>query len=72
MVKMDCSLGKLMEISSTLFDEQEVDKHDAYDIKGIYAKMKGVSSYTSKKYKRENEKIIFDRLKNWVLLVILW
>jgi hypothetical protein len=70
MAKMNCSLGELMDISSTLFDEQEVDKHDAYGIKGIYAKMKGVSSYSTRKYRKENEKLIFERFKNWIQVLI--
>ena len=68
--KMGCSLEQLLEICATLFAEEEVDKHDAYDVKGIYAKMKGVSSYTNRKYKKENNKLIFDEIKNWVQILI--
>ncbi len=68
--KLNWTMDELLEVSSTLYAEEEVAKHDAYGIKGIYAKMKGVSSYSSKKYKREHERIIFDRIKNWVQTVI--
>jgi len=68
--KLNWTMDELLEVSSTLYAEEEVAKHDAHGINGIYAKMKGVSAYSSKKYKREHERIIFDRLKNWVQTVI--
>jgi hypothetical protein len=68
--KLNWTMDELLEVSSTLYAEEEVAKHDAHGIKGIYAKMKGVSAYSSKKYKREHERIIFDRIKNWVQTVV--
>jgi hypothetical protein len=70
MSKLRWDMDELLDVSSTLFSEEEVAKHDAYGIEGIYAKTKGVSAYSSKKYKREHERIIFDRIKNWVQTVI--
>ena len=68
--KLNWTMDELLEVSSPLFAEEEVGKHDAYGIKGIYAKMKGVSAYSSRKYRREHERIVFDRLKNWIQTVI--
>lgn len=63
---LKCTREQLIELSSTLITEEEIDYHDAYSVKGLYAKPKGVSSYSIKKYKLENEKITFDRIRNWV------
>lgn len=68
--RMNCTLDKLMEISAPLYEAEEVARHGAHGVNGVYAKMKGVSSYTTKKYKRENNKLIFDLLKNWVQILI--
>lgn len=68
--KLNLTMDELLEVSSTLYAEEEVAKHDAHGIKGIYAKMKGVSAYSSKKYKREHERIVFERLKNWIQTII--
>lgn len=68
--KMNCSFEKIVEISSPLYDEKEVDDYDTYGIKGLYVTRKGVSSYTTKKYKRENTKLIFESAKNWVQTTI--
>jgi len=68
--KMNCTRSQLMEISATLFDEEEVDAHNAFGIEGLYAKVKGASSYTTKKYKRENDKLLFEQTKNWIQILI--
>lgn len=68
--KMNLTMDELLNISSTLYSEEEVAKHDAHGIKGMYAKMKGVSAYSSKKYKREHERIVFERVKNWIQTIV--
>lgn len=70
MTKLNCTLDKLIEISSPLYDEKEIDNYDAYGVKGVFIKMKGVSSYTTEKYKRENTRLIFEAAKNWVQTII--
>lgn len=68
--KTNCTLEKLIEISAPLYDEKEIDDYDTYGIKGLYVTIKGVSSYTTKKYKKENTKLIFKAAKNWVQTII--
>jgi hypothetical protein len=68
--KLNCSLDKILEISAPLIEEKEIDKYYAYGILGAYATPKGVSSYATEKYKRENTKQIFEALKNWVQTIV--
>ncbi|MBX2963743.1 MAG: hypothetical protein KF687_14630 [Cyclobacteriaceae bacterium] len=68
--KLNCGQGELLELGFALREEEEIDFHDAHNIKGFYCKEKGIASFNTKKYVRLNEKLIFDRVKNLVQTLI--
>lgn len=67
---LDCDRHKLYEISNLLYDEKEIDYFDAYNIKGLYAKSKGITSYTDKKYLKLKNSRIKNNIKDIVSIVI--
>lgn len=67
---LNCNRDELYKLSNALFDEKEVGTHDAYQIKGMYATSKGITSYTDKKYLRLRNSRIKNNVKDIVSIVI--
>jgi hypothetical protein len=68
--RLNCNRDELYKLSNVLFDEKEVGTHDAYEIKGMYATQKGITSYTDKKYLRLRNLRIKNNVKDIVSIVI--
>ncbi|WP_028123009.1 hypothetical protein [Epilithonimonas tenax] len=56
-------------VYAKLYQEGEVE-HTNTAVFGLQATQKGLSSYSEKKYLKENEKLIFDYLRNFVQIAI--
>jgi len=69
MIKLNCTDIELRKIVSKLFEEKEVGLYDV-SYKGFYCEEKGLTSFHDKKYLREIEKRVFERIKNWVQVLI--
>ncbi|MBC7486743.1 MAG: hypothetical protein H7282_08325 [Cytophagaceae bacterium] len=67
---MKISDRELMLLYSKLHQDSEADFYSVSGNEGLYATDKGVTSFSEKKYVLENEKIFFDRLKNWTQIII--
>jgi len=67
---MKVSDRELMLLYSKLHEDKEADFYSVSGNEGLYATDKGVTSFSEKKYVLENEKIFFDRLKNWTQIII--
>ena len=62
--ELDCSEDELHSITSDLYTSEEIGYHDAYNIVGLFAKDKGVTAFSNKKYhnrviERRKERVKF-------------
>jgi hypothetical protein len=69
MTELNCTDSKLRIIASKLFEEGEVELYHV-SFKGLLCTEKGLAAYHDKKYLREIEKRIFERIRNWVQVLI--
>ena len=67
---LKCTEERLRLIASLLYELDEITYYQPREEKGICITEKGLSAYSTKKYLLEDERIIFDRIKNWVQTTI--
>lgn len=67
--ELKCDLNTCELIYSTLYYEKEVEHTDTA-VYGLFSTQKGLTSYSEKKYLKENEKLIVNYLRNFVQIVI--
>lgn len=67
--KLDCSKIELRRISSTLYDNKEVDYMDI-GVVGMFATEKGLSAYSDKKYKRESNLRLKNNIKDLIQITV--
>ncbi len=68
-VKLNCSKIELRRVSSTLYDNKEVDYMDI-GLVGMFATEKGLSAYSDEKYKRESNLRLKNNIKDIVQIVV--
>lgn len=61
---------RFREITSVLYDEKEIEYHDANGVIGIFSTEKGLASFSSKKYYKLFWNNIFDNLKSIIQIII--
>ena len=62
--ELDCDDDELHSITSDLYTSDEIGYHDAYNVVGLFAKDKGLTAFSNKKYhnrviERRKEKVKF-------------
>lgn len=67
---MKCDRKELTFISSKLFEENECDLYDVRGIQGLFCTPKGTTAYITKKYLKENERIITEKVKNYTAIMV--
>jgi len=67
--ELNCDLDTCELIYSTLYNEKEVE-HTNTSVYGLFATQKGLTSYSERKYVKENNKIITNYSRNFVQIVI--
>jgi hypothetical protein len=67
--ELECDLDTCELIYSKLYYEKEVEYTDT-SVKGLFSTQKGLTSFSEKKYLKENEKIIVNYLRNFVQIAV--
>jgi hypothetical protein len=67
--KLNCSKIELRRVSSTLYDNKEVDYMDI-GLVGMFATEKGLSACSNDKYKRESNLRLKNNIKDLVQIVV--
>lgn len=67
--KLNCSKIELRRISSTLYDNKEVDYMDV-GVVGMFATEKGLSAYSESKYLRESNLRLKNNIKDLIQIII--
>src|SRR5574343_1232649 len=67
---LNCNDDELHIITSELYTSQEIGYHNAYDIIGLFAKEKGLSAFSNKKYLKLWWDNLFNISKNIVQIFI--
>lgn len=67
---LKCNEYELKKITSELYENEEIDYHDAYNIVGLYIKKKGLASYSNKKYISLYNNWIINSVKTLIQIII--
>lgn len=68
--ELDCDENELYSIASELYTTDEIGYHDAYNIVGLFAKDKGLTAFSNKKYHNRVIERRKERVKFFVQTVI--
>ena len=70
LAKIKITVTKYELLKLSLFEEQEVGRHNPKYVLGLYATTKGVHSFNTRKYIIENQNVLKTKVKDIVQIVV--